>query len=112
MCVGGSMTAISGFSIKTLTVKRDAVGCLWLIFSVVEPMTIVASSTGKSGGFDFGLKTFLTNDEGKSYSSPPFFKQDLKKIGKLNKALSRKVEGSKRCKRARRALGKDDRAVF
>ncbi|MBZ0277160.1 MAG: helix-turn-helix domain-containing protein, partial [Anaerolineae bacterium] len=46
--------------IKTLTVKRDTVGRWWLFFSVVEEMTIEKVSTGKSGGFDFGLKTFLT----------------------------------------------------
>ncbi len=92
--------------IKTLTVKRDAVGRLWLVFSVVEKMTIGETRTGKSGGFDFGLKTFLTDDEGRAYSSPQYFAQGIRRTRKLSKALSRKVEGSKRRKRARRALAK------
>lgn len=91
--------------IKTLTVKRDAVGRLWLVFCVVEELQVVSeASTGQSGGFDFGLKTFLVNDEGRAYSSPEFFRQDLKKVRTLNKAKAHKVEGSKGYKRARRAL--------
>jgi len=92
--------------IKTLTVKRDTIGRLWLVFSVVEKMTIGGVSTGKSGGFDFGLKTFLTDDEGRAYSSPQFFAQGLSKIRLLNRQFSRKVEGSHHHKRARRSLAK------
>jgi len=36
-------------------------------------MSIPETRTGKSGGFDFGLKTFLTDDEGRVYTSPQFF---------------------------------------
>lgn len=92
--------------IKTLTVKRDSVGRLWLIFSVVENMTIGEARTGKSGGFDFGLKTFLTDDEGRARSSPQFYLQSIDQTRRLHRQLSRKAEGSKRCKRARRALAK------
>ncbi len=92
--------------IKTLTVKRDPVGRLWLVFSVVEKMVIGEASTGKSGGFDFGLKTFLTDDEGRARSSPQFYLQNIDKTRRLNRELSRKVEGSHRYKRTRRALAK------
>jgi len=95
-----------GGQIKTLTVKRDAVGRLWLVFSVVESLSIERTSTGKSGGFDFGLKTFLTDDEGRQHTSPLFFTQGLKRVKQLSKQLSRKVEGSRRFKRARRTLAK------
>ncbi len=63
--------------IKTLTVKRDSVGRLWLFFSVEETISIPETLTGKSGGFDFGLKTFLTDDEGRAYTSPQFFAHNL-----------------------------------
>jgi putative transposase len=92
--------------IKTLTVKRDTIGRLWLVFSVVEKLSIEEASTGKSGGFDFGLKTFLTDDEGRAYSSPQFFAQGLRKTRKLHRQFSRKVEGSHHHQRARRALAK------
>jgi len=95
-----------GGQIKTLTVKRDSAGRLWLVFSVVEKMTIGTARTGKSGGFDFGLTTFLTDDEGRAHSSPQFFAQGIGKTRRLNRQLARKVEGSKRYKRARRALAK------
>jgi len=47
-------------SIKTVTVKRDSVGRLWLCFSVLEKLCIPEEvSAGEIGGFDFGLQTFL-----------------------------------------------------
>lgn len=65
-----------------------------------------SSRMQRLSGFDFGLKDFLVDDEGKRYSSPQFYKQGLRKAKQLSKVLSRKVEGSKRYKRARRALAK------
>jgi putative transposase len=100
-----------GGQIKTLTVKRDAVGRLWLFFSVIENITIGEARTGKSGGFDFGLKTFLTDDEGRAHSNPQFYLETLGTTRKLNQRLSRKKEGSKRYKRARRALAKHSATV-
>jgi len=95
-----------GGKIKTLTVKRDSVGRLWFVFSVVEEQVILAASTGKSGGFDFGLKTFLTDNEGRAYTSPLFFAHGIRKTRTLNRQLARKAAGSKRRNRARRALAK------
>jgi putative transposase len=92
--------------VKALMVKRDRVGRLWLVFRVFEKMVLGESSTGKSGGFDFGLKTFLVDDENTGYASPQYFTQNIRKTHKLNRELSRKVEGSHRYKRARRALAK------
>ncbi|MCI0709790.1 MAG: transposase, partial [Chloroflexi bacterium] len=92
--------------IKTLTIKRDAVGQLWLVFSAIEDIQIDEASTGNSGGFDFGLKTFLTDDEGRSYNHPQFFTQGLRKTRTLHRQLSRKVKGSKRRRRASRALAR------
>lgn len=97
--------------IKTLTVKRDSVGQLWLVFSVVEELTIEKVSTGKSGGFDFGLKTFLTNDEGHTYTSPQFYAQGIRKTRQLQRQLSRKVAGSHRYKRAKRELAKHSNRI-
>ena len=95
-----------GGDIKTLTIKRDTVGRLWLVFSVKEKLMIDEARTGKSGGFDFGLKTFLTDDEGRAHSSSQVFAQGLRKTRQLHRQLSRKVDGSKHRKRARQALAK------
>ena len=95
-----------GGHIKTLTVKRDSVGRLWLSFSVLERLEVPQTSTGNAGGFDWGLKDFLVDDEDIHYDSPEFYRQGMKEIQKLSRNLSRKVEGSKRWKRARRDLAK------
>ena len=57
--------------IKTVTVKRDNLGHVWVCFSVIEEiLETVGASTGNIGGFDFGLQSFLTDHEGKAYQSP------------------------------------------
>jgi putative transposase len=93
--------------IKTITVKRDKLGRLWICFNVVEKLPqFVESSTGKIGGFDFGLRTFLTNDQGKSYLNPQFFKRNQREIAKYNCILSRKKKGSRNRQRAKRKLSR------
>ena len=47
--------------IKTVTIKRDNLGDLWLFFAVEDTFQVkTMPATGKSAGFDFGLKEFLT----------------------------------------------------
>jgi putative transposase len=86
--------------------SRDRLNRLWIVFSVVEHISIPKVSTGKIGGFDFGLKTFLTDDEGRSTHSPQFFKQALNEIGKANRTLARKRKDSHNRQTAKRLLGK------
>ena len=94
-------------TIKTLTVKRDRIGRLWLFFSVLEEMAMEGeASTGKSGGFDFSLKDFLVDDEGRPHAKPLFYTDSLNQTRKLHRELSRKKEGSRRYKSARRKLAK------
>jgi putative transposase len=95
-----------GGTIKTLTIKRDSVGRLWLVFSVLEKIILPETSTGQSGGFDFGLKDFLVDDQNIRHQSPQFYRQGLRKTRQLNRELSRKVEGSNLYKRARRTLAR------
>ncbi len=93
-------------TIKTVTVKRDSIGRLWLCFSVIESVDIPEVSTGEIGGFDFGLKTFLTDNKGKSYLSPEYFKQELNRIQGLNRSLSRKRKGSHNRAKTKYLLGR------
>jgi len=93
--------------IKTVTIKRDRLNRLWLCFSVIEEIEVNEQlSTGNIGGFDFGLKTFLTSDDGREWLNPEYFKADLKRIQKLNRELSRKQRGSNNRRKAERALGR------
>ncbi|MDJ0533137.1 MAG: RNA-guided endonuclease TnpB family protein [Xenococcaceae cyanobacterium MO_207.B15] len=79
--------------IKTLTVKRNPLGELFILVVtdfVEETFGVV---TGKIAGFDFGLKTFLTVSDGTSIESPLFFNQFRTLLKSANKNLSSK----KRC---------------
>lgn len=53
------------------------------------------ASTGESGGFDFGLKHFLTTNEGQTIDAPQFFRADLPRLRQIQKQVSKKVSGSK-----------------
>ncbi|MDZ4672062.1 MAG: transposase [Phototrophicales bacterium] len=79
--------------IKTVAIKRDATGRL--CFSVIEKIVIPEGiSTGKIGGFDFGLTNFLTTDEGATIESPQYYKCDLPRLRAIQSRVSRKVKGS------------------
>jgi len=86
---------------------RDTLDRLWICFSVEERVEIPKrASTGQIGGFDFGLKTFLTSEQGCAYESPQFLRQELRTIRKMNRALSRKKVNSHNRQRAKRALAR------
>lgn len=106
--------------IKTLTIKRTALGELFMVI-VVDPSlrdaprttalrvnscaeSEVKSTTGKIAGFDFGLKTFLTCSDGTLIESPQFLKQSLNAIKKASKNHSKKLKGSSNRERARKNL--------
>jgi putative transposase len=88
--------------IKTVTIKRTPLGELLLVV-VTDPVDepAIKFETGKTAGFDFGLKTFLTCSEGFKIASPQFFKQSIHAIQKANRELSRKVKGSHNREQAR-----------
>ncbi|MFW5748590.1 MAG: RNA-guided endonuclease InsQ/TnpB family protein [Chloroflexota bacterium] len=97
--------------VKTVTLKRDRLGRLWIIFSLVMKVDIPEFTAGKTGGFDFGLSNFLTNDEGLAIQSPEFFKQSRSKIASLNRELSRKKAGSNHRKSVKHRLAKAHDAI-
>ena len=100
--------------IKTLTIKRDPVGDWFLIFSCeVEEFKPIKSSskTGKIAGFDFGLTTFLTNQDDEEIKSELCLKKSLKELKKKSKALSRKKKGSNNRAKARLSLARLHRKV-
>ena len=79
--------------IKTVTVKRK--NNEWYVcFTVDGTRQPIITTTGKIVGFDFGLKSYLIGSDGTTITSPLFFKQNLKRIKKLHRALSRKIKGS------------------
>jgi len=95
-------------NIKTVTIKRDSIGDLYIYFTCeIENIFIpVRTRTGKIVGFDFGLKTYLKASDKNDIESPLFFKESQNKIKKLNRSLSRKQKGSNHRKQAKRSLCK------
>jgi putative transposase len=98
-------------NIKTLTVKRDALGDLWLFFVTDEDVKPVEARSGKSVGLDFGLKTFLTSSDGEKIESPLFLRRASGKIKKLSRELSGKKRGSGNRMKARFNLARAHRKI-
>lgn len=100
---------------KTINIKRDIVGDWFITISCeleaeYRPEKI-APVTGKSAGFDFGLKTFLTASDGEKFQSGEFLKHSLKELAKANRSLSRKEKGSKNRKKSRKQLARVHRKI-
>ena len=90
--------------IKTLTVKRDKLGDIYIHIVTDFIETRTAPRTGKIVGFDFGLKTFLTASNGDDVLSPLFFHQNNVSIRKANRKLSKKQRLSNNRRKARKNL--------
>lgn len=82
--------------IKTVTIKRDSLGDFYLNFSCLsDDIQTDRTMTGKSAGADFGLKTFLTFNDGSEEVSPLFFAQNAKNLASAGKSVASKKKGSK-----------------
>ena len=92
--------------VKTVTIKRSAVGEMYLIIVTDFKEEQFGVVTGKSAGFDFGLITFLTDSNGVEYKSPLFLLKASKLIHKASKKLSSKKLGSNNWHKARVELSK------
>ena len=88
--------------IKTVTVKRDTLGNLYLYFVVEEEIDQSNQAmTGNSAGFDFGLKTFLTANDGCEIESPLYYRQAMAELKLAQQNLARKVKFSNGWQKAR-----------
>lgn len=96
---------ISG-KVKTVTIKRDSLGDIYVYFVTDAKELEVETRTGKRVGFDFGLKKFLKASDGKDIESPLFFAQNSKLIANACRNLSRKVKGSNNRRKARLNLAR------
>lgn len=93
--------------VKTVTLKRNALGEFFVLFSVeLDEPPMARTTTGKSVGLDFGLKNYLTDDAGNIVKAPEFLKGAMKKLKKHSKALSLKKKGSNNRTKARLSLAR------
>lgn len=81
-------------NIKTVTVKRDSLGDIYLYFVVQEDIQIPSRQGNVSVGFDFGMKQFLTSSDGSTYESPLLLKKSLGELRIAQRNLSSKVKFS------------------
>jgi len=92
---------------KTVTIKRDAANRLWLFFSVVEQVVIPEQvAPGKIAGFDFGLKTFLTDHTGKPYVSGLHHRHALRRLRVLQSRKDRKPHSTNNRKKAAKLISR------
>lgn len=93
-------------TIKTVTVKRNPLGEIFLFVVTDAVDEQQQPATGQSVGVDFGLKTFLSLSDGSTVDSPLFFKQGLTQLSRANRNLSRKRKGSRGREKARKHLAR------
>ncbi|MCE7989958.1 MAG: transposase [Caldilinea sp. CFX5] len=81
-------------TVKTVTVKRNPLGELFICFAVETEQEEVNRLGNTIVGADFGLKTFLTLSNGEEITSSESFKTNLKDLRKASRAMSWKIKGS------------------
>ncbi len=95
-------------TIKTVTIKRDPLGDLYVYFSCLldaQPPKVKAM-TGHSAGFDFGLTTYLTGSDGTAFQAPQPLKQSLNALAQANRRVSSTKKGSRHRTQALRHLAR------
>ena len=90
--------------VKTVTIKRNPLGELFVFVVTDYVDSQITSMTGKSAGFEFGLKTFLTCSDDNKIDSPLFLKQSLKQLKLASRQLSQKKKRSLSREKARKNL--------
>ncbi len=94
-------------TVKTLTVKRDAAGRLWLFFSVIEQVPEPEEvTTSRVAGFDFGLTTFLTDHTGKAYVAGLHHRSALRRLRVLQSRKDRKPHGTNNRRKAAKLISR------
>ena len=98
-------------NVKTVTVKCDALGDVYLTVVTDDVASEVAPKTGKAAGFDFGIKTMFTSSEGIAHESPEFYRQSQTNLANVQRALSSKKRGSGNRERARHDVARTHRKI-
>jgi len=88
--------------IKSLVIKRQA-GKYYACFSVEEE-TKPLPKTGAVVGIDMGVSNFVTTSDGEFFKPPKYLRKSEKKLRRLQRAVARKVKGSKNRRKAVRNL--------
>jgi putative transposase len=87
--------------IKRLTVRRSATGKWFACFSVeFEDTPLPPWKDGSVVGIDVGLESFATLSNGEKIANPRFFRDEEKKLARVQRKLSKAPKGSPERKKA------------
>lgn len=92
-----------GGEIKTLTIKRNALGNWYACFSVEVEKTPLPP-VSEVIGIDLGLKTFAVFSNGEIRNYPKFYKRDQNNLAKAQRKLSNAEKGSDEYKKRKRVV--------
>jgi putative transposase len=88
---------------KILSATVSERGGHWYVSVVVQQEHVTPANRGPVVGVDLGVKTLATLSDGTSEPNPRYLKHSLKKLKRLQRAVTRKPKGSRnRCKAAQR----------
>ena len=85
---------------SSVTIIKECSGKYYASF-VVEVEEEKLSPTPKEVGIDLGLASLAVTSDGEKFAPPRFLRSALRKIGRLQRSLSRKVKGSRNRNKAR-----------
>jgi len=87
--------------IKTLTLKREASGKWFAVFTAEEERLLPKQNKGEAVGIDLGLKTFATLSNSLKIDNPRHLMKYEEELAFIQRKFSRKKKGSKNRKRAK-----------
>ena len=82
--------------IRSATLSKTKSGNFFLsiLIDIPESELVKFNKTNKQVGLDLGVKDFVISSDGAVFENKHFFKNEERKIAKLQRQLSRKVKGS------------------
>jgi len=92
--------------IRTLTLKRESSGKWFAIFCSEQDTSSPKINSGPAVGMDMGLEKFAALSDGTIIRNPRHIIRREKKLGYLQRLLSKKKKGSKNRRRARLRLAR------
>ena len=98
--------------IKRISINRNNLNEYYIVIITDYVDEKFIEKTGKSVGYDFGLKTFLTSSDYEDIISPLYLLENINKLRKLNRKLSNKKKGSNHYKKAKLKLAKLHESIY
>ncbi|KNZ70318.1 putative transposase [Thermincola ferriacetica] len=93
-------------TVKTVIIKRDAVGRWWAVFAVEIELSQQQTHAGPAIGLDAGLEKFAALSDDSVIENPRHLRKTEERLKRAQRELSRKEKGSRNRERARRKLAK------